>query len=380
MNRSPGTAVSIRLRAAARALLAIIVTAGFGSAALAAGGGLEIVVPAYFYPSSNSTLWDDMTAAADDVPITAIMNPGSGPGSFKDNNYVEAVNAFRAAGGRVIGYVHSSYGGRPLAQVLADIDKYDAWYGIDGIFVDEMANTGPGQRLDYYKAIYDHVKGIDPEWEVMGNPGTHTIEQYATWPTADRFMVFENTGEFYESYNPSAWNAEYDRDKFVHLVHTEDSPAAMESFLDLALARNAGGIYITHDVMNNPWDTLPSYWQAEVLAVAAINASFAAADFNYDGSVDAEDLQRWSAAFGRVGGGAAHNNGDANGDGAVDGADFLVWQRELGALQPLDSTSATAVPEPTPAALALAALIAVPRIVRRAGLYPLAVKADNEAT
>lgn len=59
---------------------------------------LEIVVPAYFYPSPNSP-WEPMTAAADDVPITAIMNPGNGPGAFRDNNYVNAVDAFRAAEG-----------------------------------------------------------------------------------------------------------------------------------------------------------------------------------------------------------------------------------------------------------------------------------------
>jgi hypothetical protein len=175
-------------------------------AAAQARGELDIVVPAYFYPSANSP-WVDMTAVADDVAITAIMNPSSGPGAAKDNNYVAAVNAFRAAGGRVIGYVHTSYGARPLATVTADIDRYAEWYDIDGIFVDEMANVGPAERLNYYKAIYDHAKGIDGQWEVMGNPGTHTIEQYLTWPTADRLVVFENASSAYPAYSPSAWNA-----------------------------------------------------------------------------------------------------------------------------------------------------------------------------
>jgi hypothetical protein len=299
-----------------------------------------------------------MTAAADEVPITAIMNPGNGPGSFKDNNYVNAVNAFRAAGGRVIGYVHSSYGARPLAQVLADVDKYDAWYGIDGIFVDEMANTGPAERLNYYKSIYDHVKAIDPQWEVMGNPGTHTIEQYATWPTADRLMVFEGHGVNYPPYIPSAWNADYDSEKFVHLVHTEPSAQNMEDYLELAVARNAGGIYVTDDVMNNPWDTLPSYWQAEVAAVAAMNAAFAAGDFNQDGQVDADDLAEWRDGFAT---GSTRAKGDANGDGAVDGADLLQWQLDVGATAA--ASSAIAIPEP--ASLTLIAMILASRISLR---------------
>jgi hypothetical protein len=299
-------------------------------AAAQARGELDIVVPAYFYPSANSP-WVDMTAVADDVAITAIMNPSSGPGAAKDNNYVAAVNAFRAAGGRVIGYVHTSYGARPLATVTADIDRYAEWYDIDGIFVDEMANVGPAERLNYYKAIYDHAKGIDGQWEVMGNPGTHTIEQYLTWPTADRLVVFENASSAYPAYSPSAWNAKYDRAHFVHLIHTEPSADSMRSRLEMAVARGAGGVYVTNDVMNNPWNTLPSYWQAEVDAVAAFNASLMSADFDQNGSVDAEDLALWRAGFGQFETGASQREGDATGEGRVDGADFLAWQESAGA-------------------------------------------------
>jgi hypothetical protein len=348
------------LRAAGCAILAL---AHFSATATDVHAALEIVVPAYFYPSDNSP-WDDMTAAADEIPITAIMNPGNGPGSFKDNNYVAAVNAFRAAGGRVIGYVHSSYGLRSLALVTADIDKYKAWYGIDGIFVDEMANTGPAERLNYYKAIYDHVKSVDPEWEVMGNPGTSTIEQYATWPAADRLMVFENVGAAYPGYAPSAWNAEYDNEMFVHLVHTEASTANMQTFLELAVQRNTGGIYITNDVMNNPWDTLPSYWQAEVAAVAQINNSFMAGDFNEDGHVDGDDLMHWKTGFGQFTTGAAHDDGDATGDGTVNGDDFLQWQRELGHGSLSASAASIAIPEPAAILMAAISFQAVARLRR----------------
>lgn len=300
---------------------------------------LEIVVPAYFYPSAGSP-WGPMTAAADKVPITAIMNPGNGPGNGVDANYVAAVNAFRAAGGRVIGYVYSSYGSRPLAQVTADIDKYKTWYGIDGIFVDEMSNTGPAEKLNYYRNIYNHVKGLDAAWEVMGNPGTTTIEQYATWPTADRFMVFENVGSAYAGHAPSAWNANYDSEKFVNLIHTESSVENMIDFLDLAVKRNVGGIYVTNDVMNNPWDTLPAYWQQHVDAVAAINAELSAGDFNGDGIVNLADLNDpvlgWKARFGVD----------------LDGDDFLEWQRRYAG----EPANASAVPEPATIVIVAAAV------------------------
>ncbi|MCC6492271.1 MAG: hypothetical protein IT424_04550 [Pirellulales bacterium] len=337
----------------AKYLLLWLATALLSAASSSQAPALEIVVPAYFYPGRNSP-WVEMTAAADDAPITAIMNPGNGPGNVPDNNYVSAVNAFRAAGGRVIGYVYSSYGNRPLAEVTADIDRYAAWYAIDGIFVDEMANTGPAERLNYYKSIYDHAKTKDPKWEVMGNPGTHTIEAYADWPTADRLMVFENTGAQSPPYVPSPWTANYDSDRFVHLVHTEPSAENMAAALDLALQRNAGGIYITDDVMNNPWDRLPTYWQAEVAAVAAINSTIQSADFNEDGQVDFDDLSRWQSNVALFAAGAFRRHGDANGDGAVDGADLLLWQQQATSQPPVGVASPAAIPEPASLSLVLA--------------------------
>ncbi len=292
---------------------------------------LEIIVPAYFYPGGGGAgLWGQLNTAAGQVPLTAIMNPGNGPGLAVDSNYVLVVNSLRAAGGKVIGYVYTSYGARPIANVLADVDRYDMFYNVDGIFVDEMANTRPAQKLNYYKSIYDHVKAIDPLWEVMGNPGTTTIEQYLTWPTVDSFMVFEGFGSDYPAYSPSSWNFNYDSSQFVHLVHAETS-TDLQTDLALAVTRNAGGIFVTGDVLPNPWDTLPTYWAAEVAAVAQINAFFLGGDFNENGSVGDSDLPRWSSAYGIVAG-ATHKPGDsdADADGDGDGRDFLTWQRQLG--------------------------------------------------
>jgi hypothetical protein len=329
---------------------------------------MEIVVPAYFYPSAGSP-WTALTAAADDVEITAIMNPGNGPGANVDINYKNAVNALRAAGGRVIGYVYTSYGSRPLAQVTADVDKYAAMYSVDGIFVDEMANSGPAERLNYYKSIYEHVKAINPDWEVMGNPGTTTIEQYLTWPAADRLMVFENVGANYPAYVPSAWNSNYDRSRFVHLVHTQPTSAAMEANIASSVARNAGGVYVTNDVLGNPWDTLPTYWQAEVDAVAAANEAFASSDFTEDGQVDGGDLGAWERGYGRAAPSVWRRDGDADGNNVVDGEDFLRWQRDLPSPPGGGSAlSGVAVAEPGSSGLALAATIVLQlsRVGRRA--------------
>jgi hypothetical protein len=39
----------------------------------------------------------------------------------------------------------------------------------------------------------------------------------------------------------------------------------------LAVARNAGHIYVTDDSGSNPWDRLPAYWGAEVAFVEQLN-------------------------------------------------------------------------------------------------------------
>jgi hypothetical protein len=347
--------VQLNARPVRFALAAVLLTSFVCEPALAAQ--LEIVVPAYFYPSTGSD-WNDLNAAAGTVPITAIMNPGNGPGNNVDSNYTAAVNSFRAAGGRVIGYVYSSYGQRSLSIVNADVDRYDSWYNIDGIFVDEMANTGPAEKLNYYKAIRDHAKAIDPNWEVMGNPGTHTIEQYLTWPTADKLMVFENVGIAYPNYTPSAWNFNHDAEHFVHLVHTQPSATTMLADLERAIAYNAGGIYVTDDVMNNPWDRLPVYWDQLVEAVALINA-----DYNADGQIDASDYSVWRDSMGQTG---ARLPADGNGDGVVDQADYEHWKTRFGASAGAGAGGAAiAAPEPTTASFVALLVMLLAASLRR---------------
>ena len=65
---------------------------------------------------------------------------------------------------------------------------------------------------------------------------------------------------------------------------------------------------------------------------------YAAADFDTDGDVDADDLATLEAWYG------PYTNGDADGDGDTDGADVLIWQQQYtGTITPLVAT----VPEPT---------------------------------
>ncbi len=69
------------------------------------------------------------------------------------------------------------------------------------------------------------------------------------------------------------------------------------------------------------------------------NAIFLEADFNFDGKVDAADVQIWQQAYGST------PAGDIDGDGDSDGRDYLLIQRQFGSISTLTSSS-TSVPEP----------------------------------
>ena len=224
----------------------------------------NILVPAYFYPSSITSLsyWDELTGAASHTQITAIINPNSGSGIAANSDYTTAINNFRAAGGKAIAYVHTNYGMRDKAEVLAEVNLYKSFYGIDGIFLDEMSNKN--NDLNYYQSLYGSIKLINPNYSVFANPGTNTAESFLS--AADVLVTYENdpASSNYVSYVPEVWTQNYAANRFAHLFYNVPNLEDMLSLAMLADGKNVGYTYFTDDVLPNPWDTLPTYWDAEV--------------------------------------------------------------------------------------------------------------------
>jgi hypothetical protein len=233
---------------------------------------LGIMVPAYFYPSSGD-YWDSLDFAASRAPLIAIMNVNSGPGTSRDSAYVQALAKLHLAGGKVTGYVYTSYGTRPLADVEADIDLYLSFYAVDRFLIDEMASDENTNHLDYYAAIYQYIKAKGTNYSVTGNPGSNTQEDYITRPTTDSLALFENDGTNYPSFTPSSWVAKYPAWQFVHVPYDVATATTMSNYVGLAVSRNAGWIYITDAMFPNPYDTLPSYWTNEVNLVQTLNTA-----------------------------------------------------------------------------------------------------------
>jgi len=210
------------------------------------------MVPAYSYPLPGSVYWQKLTDAAQRTSLVAIVNPSSGPGASVDANYSAAIGGLRTAGGFAIGYVFTSYGSRALSSVLADVDSFAAFYPLDGFFIDEMSTDSSATVLDYYSAIYSHVKSLNPEWPVVGNPGTVTDEAYLTRPATDLLVTFEGDPDAYAGYVSPPWVDHYSPDRFVHLVYGVVTADSMHSTLMTAFERRAGWVFVTDDVLPNP--------------------------------------------------------------------------------------------------------------------------------
>ncbi len=223
---------------------------------------LRILVPAYFYPLPGSP-WDRLNAAAASHPgnVAAIGNPFNGPGLSLDPIYLAAFQDFRAQGGMLFGYVATSYGNRPVAEVEQDIQTWFDWYPIDGIFLDEMDNT-PGANESYYQSLTQFTRTLLPDAPVVGNPGTSTSPSYLRFdgaPVVSTLCIHEDGANFL-AWTAQAWVRREPRRHFLVLPYAVSS-MSWRAVVDHAISQNCGWIYVTDDVLPNPWDTLPSYFE-----------------------------------------------------------------------------------------------------------------------
>jgi hypothetical protein len=232
---------------------------------------VRLLVPAYFYPAdAGSKDWNRLITAAAQIPIVAIVNPASGPGKDADANYVKVLQqAKKAKKLTLIGYITTSHGKRPLADVQADVDQWLRLYPvIDGIFFDEQASGA--DHVDYQATLYQYVRTKKGLKLVVTNPGTICAEAYLSRPATDVACLFENPKAFDPSTFP-AWVAKYSPDHIAALSYQIGTVEAMRQCIQLAAHKKIGYCYVTDAGGANPWSRLPHYWDEEVAAAAKAN-------------------------------------------------------------------------------------------------------------
>jgi len=268
---------SLLLAATSLATVAVLAQTGTSSARPPLPGAhreppMCVLVPAYFYPASTGpdAPWTRLRVAAAAHPgrVWAVGNPASGPGIAVDPAYTAVFDAFRASGGELLAYVHTSYAARPLAEVQAEIDTWLQMYAVDGFFLDEMSTT-PGDEA-YYLAVRNHVETYLPGAPVVANPGTSTSPSFLFAhgkSVASSLCIYEQAGDFL-AWSSDAWVGGLSATSFYALPHTTP-PGSWPAYVDHARAQGCGFFYCTDDALPNPWDTLPPFFESLVAYVDA---------------------------------------------------------------------------------------------------------------
>ncbi len=182
-----------------------------------AAGGNGLLVPGYGWDPG----WDQIIKAKQDnpgTPIEAIINPNGGPGDSKDSHWSDVTNQLQGAGIKVLGYVDTHYAGDSTSSIEQQMNDYYNWYGVDGIFLDEVSTDG----LSYYTTLWNYGNG---HGLVVLNPGTSVPSSYGD--IANTIVVWEN------SYMPSHVDSNgIPKDQLAVLSHGGD-PSQSE-FLQIA--------------------------------------------------------------------------------------------------------------------------------------------------
>lgn len=227
----------------------------------------SILVPSYFPPRPSGSQWDTLIAdppRSGKVNRTLILNPNSGPGKGVNANFRSVVDRAHRSGQKVFGYVPTGYGARSLQSVEQQVMQYGSWYGVDGIFVDEVSDkatlVGP-----YYQPLCTFITSRIKDGGVILNNGTYPDARYAAIkvPTTSalQLVVFEHDyGAFTaRSYRVPPWIQKHPSSMFIGIVYAAEKEHLPE-VLRLSHIRNIGSIYVTDHTLPNPYAALPSYW------------------------------------------------------------------------------------------------------------------------
>jgi hypothetical protein len=226
-------------------------------------GTVRMAVPAYFAPGPT---WQRLIAGAPTVGMI-VFNPDSGPGTATDPAYTQVISQAQGAGITMLGYVATSYGARPEADVIADINKYYDLYTPSGIYFAEGPMDSDCTSMEaMYHRMSDAVHGRDSSAYLA--VGTRFCPTYIYF--FDLMVQFaRNWGEYQTDYSPPSWMPANSPQRFCHFVN--NVPASdVSAALSRAVGNGAGWVFVTDQSDPNPWGTLPSYFDDELATMRAI--------------------------------------------------------------------------------------------------------------
>ncbi len=236
---------------------------GDGEAGLPPETDMALLVPLFVEPALKPQMWDAVAAARQQVEVVAVIYPQGGPGAAVATEYRERVQALRDAGVVVLGYVPTDQGRRSSEAIRSDINLYDAFYPVQGVFLGQM--PGDGESLGRFSALYQYARAFFPQGLIFFHFTEMPDATYFSVEGAS-FVVFDGAFADWETFTmPEGINREV-----VGLwVHSVPDAVAMRSVVNQVREGDwARYLYLTHDTPPDPWDELPVFWEALVNILA----------------------------------------------------------------------------------------------------------------
>lgn len=221
------------------------------------------------------------------VPMYAIINPSTGPGSAANQSIVSEVKELRAANVSVLGYVPTNWGTDSVSSVESNILQYSEWYHVNGVQLDQMPNweydgpqgqwwySGPGgvYMPSYFSNLTAYAKSLGMTM-VYANSGADVPQNFIG--TVDVIGIFENSflAPFFSS-TPSvasltgadAWHLNYSKSNFCF---TSYNVSSISPYYIAAASNYVGYMFVTNGTEPQPYSVLPPYFDQLVADLASI--------------------------------------------------------------------------------------------------------------
>ena len=273
-------------------IIATLATLALASAAVVGPGTLanaqpkpavQIAVPAYF---NDDASWDRAINTPEVGFIVAHPDsPASGKPFVADAELTKHVAQARAKGIKTLIYVTAGYEKVSWQDTETRVDSaFGAYPTADGVFLDEINYDQCDKYSNFAKGISGTAgfRGRHPGKFLTLNTGAPMLNCYEG--SADAYLNLERAqadvpawieNVFLKSNAPYyAWMFKAEnRSAIWQMVHSV-SPSQVGAAVDAALTRNASVIFVTPDLMPNPYDNFPddAAWKTLVERVAAYNS------------------------------------------------------------------------------------------------------------
>jgi hypothetical protein len=261
-----------------------------------------IYIPYYQYPdwTSGSDFLNDFNGLMNildrnkDVPVLTIINPNSGPGTSYDANYGRFIKRLNNHNITIVGYLATTFGNKTVANVKIELLRWFEFYPqIKGIFFDEVptfTSSNKDTHIAYFNELYRMVKSesrrvLKRFLTVTINSGTENEFLYP-------LSVYEHSGDItnvcfdqivdHEKITfPDIYTIENDTDinslRFfnrgarIAIIHSQST---YNEELVKKTMKYWSWLFITKDVMNNPFDDISLAYIEEMCKTFSDNSKF----------------------------------------------------------------------------------------------------------